>query len=571
MRLFARLLLGAVGVLALTALVLLSVVNRELREQLEQAFIQELEAQARVVAQAVSARPENANLAAPRLGALIDRRVTLIGADGTVLGDTDFDDASLALLDNQGDRPEVRAALEGRTGIARRLSGASQRVEIMVAIPAWPGAVRVAAPLDQVDALVGRNVRTVGLATLAALILGAALLALGSRAIARSVTALTRAVQAAAGGGTPRYPHSGIPEVTELVRAVRSMHEQLAARIGELRRERGETEALLESMVEGVIATDARGRVVVCNAATRRLLGFGPADHVPNLRELFHQRDARDIVERAFAGQSVHGQDVEVGGRSVLATARPLPDGGVVLGLLDITDLKRLQAVRRDFVANVSHELRTPLTSIHGYAETLLAEPAENDTRRRFLRAIYENSNRMRRLVDDLLDLARLEAGGWHPSAEPVTVAVAVTNAWSGFARDAERKGVAFVCDAPAGFQATVDVQALRQILQNLFDNALRHTPEGGTITVTARRVGDEAEIAVADSGSGIPAVHVERVFERFYRVDPGRSREEGGTGLGLAIVKHLVESHGGRVTLESAVGRGTTVRMLFPSVPRGA
>ncbi len=570
MRLFARLLLGAVGVLALTALILLYVVDRQLRHQLEQSFTQELEAQARVVAQAVSARPENLNLTAHRLGALIERRVTLVGADGAVLGDTDFDDASLALLDNHGDRPEVRAALAGRTGVARRVSGATQREEIHVAIPAWPGAVRVTAPIDQVRALVGRNVRTVALAALGALILGTGLLALGSRAIARPVTALTRAVQAAAGGGTPRYPHSGIPEVTELVRAVRSMHEQLTVRIGELRRERSETEALLESMVEGVIATDARGRVVVCNAATRRLLGFGPADRVPNLRELFHQRDARDIVERAFAGQSVHGQDVEVGGRSVLATARPLPDGGVVLGLLDITDLKRLQAVRRDFVANVSHELRTPLTSIHGYAETLLAEHPEDETRRRFIKAIYENTNRMRRLVDDLLDLARLEAGGWHPSAETVSVAGAVTNAWSGFARDAQRKGVAFVNDVPDSFQVAADVQALRQILANLFDNALRYTPADGTISVTASRDRDETEIAVADSGSGIPAAHVERVFERFYRVDPGRSREEGGTGLGLAIVKHLVESHGGRVTLESAVGRGTTVRMRFPDRPRG-
>ena len=566
MRLFARLFLGAVGVLALTALVLLYVVDRQLRSQLEEAFTRELETQARVVSQAVSGRPDNLNLAAHRLGALIDRRVTLVSADGTVLGDTDFDDASLALLENHGARPEIRDALEGRVGVARRVGGATQREELHVAIPAWPGAVRVAAPLDQVHGLVGRNLRNVAFAALGVLLLGTVLLALGSHAVARPVTALTRSVQAAAAGGTPHYPHSGIPEVTELVRAVRSMHEQLTARIGELRRERSETEALLESMVEGVIATDARGRVVVCNAATRRLLGYGPADHVPNLRELFHQRDAREIVDRAFDGESVHGQEVEVGNRSVLATARPLPDGGVVLGLLDITDLKRLQAVRRDFVANVSHELRTPLTSIHGYTETLLDESTAPDARARFLKAIYENTNRMRRLVDDLLDLARLEAGGWHPNAESLAIAAVVANAWGSFARDAERKGVAFVNQVPDGFRATVDLQSLRQILSNLFDNALRHTPTGGTITVTATASGGATEIAVADTGTGIPAAHVERVFERFYRVDPGRSREEGGTGLGLAIVKHLVESHGGRVTLESAVGQGTTVRMHFPN-----
>jgi signal transduction histidine kinase len=245
-------------------------------------------------------------------------------------------------------------------------------------------------------------------------------------------------------------------------------------------------------------------------------------------------------------------------------SARPLEDGGTLLVLSDVTDLRRLEAVRRDFVANVSHELKTPLTAIAGYAETLAAE-ARDSQAIGFAQTIVDNARRMQRLVDDLLDLSRIESGGWQPEPRPVAVETAAREAWRAFAERAAQQNVELetATDTAA---VNSDPEALRQIFTNLFDNALRHTPPGGRIRVSARREGADTVLSVSDTGSGISTEHLPRIFERFYRVDPGRSRKEGGTGLGLAIVKHLVESHGGRVEANSALGRGTTILLYFPT-----
>jgi signal transduction histidine kinase len=246
-----------------------------------------------------------------------------------------------------------------------------------------------------------------------------------------------------------------------------------------------------------------------------------------------------------------------------LISARPLNEGGTLLVLSDVTDVRRLETVRRDFVANVSHELKTPLTAIAGYAETLAAE-AGDEQARKFAGTIVENAQRMQRLVDDLLDLSRIESGSWAPEPKRLGVDAAAREAWAPFAARATERRVQFESSANSS-SVDSDPEALRQILTNLFDNALRHTPAGGRIRVATERADQETVIRVSDTGSGIPADHLPRIFERFYRVDPGRSRQEGGTGLGLAIVKHLVEAHGGRVDAQSELGRGTTIVLYFP------
>ncbi|MEK6687595.1 MAG: ATP-binding protein, partial [Gemmatimonadota bacterium] len=267
-----------------------------------------------------------------------------------------------------------------------------------------------------------------------------------------------------------------------------------------------------------------------------------------------------------MGGEVIQGREGEGAGRVAVASSRPLPAGGLILVLHDLTELRRLETVRRDFVANASHELKTPLTSIAGYAETLLGDDPSPELRRKFLETILANALRMQALVDDQLELARIESGQWHPVTAPVDVAAAIREAWARRQDAAVAAGIGFRVDvAPAASTLAVDREALQQVLGNLFDNAVRHTPRGGEIVARAERLEDSVTIAVSDTGTGIGGEHLPRIFERYYRADPARSREAGGTGLGLSIVKHLVESHGGTVTAESEVGVGTTIRCLFP------
>jgi two-component system phosphate regulon sensor histidine kinase PhoR len=439
---------------------------------------------------------------------------------------------------------------------------------LYVAIPGGPGAIRVAADLSQVDEIVYRAERAVLGAALLALLVGGVLALVAGRSIARPLTGITAAARAIAAGSPPRFPRSGVPDIDALVQALRQMHRQLADRFDELRREQAETAALVESMVEGVIAADERGRIVTANPAARRLLGYDPLDPLPDLAELFRAKAAREVVDAALGGAAVQDREVELDGRSVLLNARPLPAGGAVLVMHDLTELRRLEAVRRDFVANVSHELKTPLTSISGYAETLLSLPPDPEMGRVFLGTILGNARRMQRLVDDLLDLSRIESGRWQPVRTEIDVAAAARESWTEVAARPEPHRMEFTVEVePGAEKLCADLDAVRQVLTNLLENSLRHTPAGGAIACLARREGNGVAVSVRDNGAGITREHLPRIFERFYRADSSRSREEGGTGLGLAIVKHLVEAHGGRVAAESDLGRGTTVTCWFPDV----
>jgi len=387
------------------------------------------------------------------------------------------------------------------------------------------------------------------------------------RSISRPVAELVTTARAIAAGTTPRFPRSRIPDIEALIQALRQMDRQLADRFEALRRERAETAALVDVMTEGVIAADGRGRIVTANAAARRLLGYDPAESLPDLQQLFRVKAAREVVDAVLGGEVVQAREAELDGSLVLMSARQLPSGGALLVLFDQTEIRRLETVRRDFVANVSHELKTPLTSISGYAETILTDQPDPAITRRFLETILNNARRMQRLVDDLLDLSRIESGRWQPEPEPVDVSAAIQDVWSGLAERADAGRIELAVEVDPGADAlVVDPDALRQVLLNLVDNALRYSPAGGRITFRSRRQGDSLVLSVSDTGPGIAREHLPRIFERFYRADRSRSRDEGGTGLGLAIVRHLVEAHGGEVWAESERGRGTTVSCRFPA-----
>jgi two-component system phosphate regulon sensor histidine kinase PhoR len=538
--------MGTLLVLVVSVIVLLWTADVALRGDLEGDVAANLRREAQVVREGLPADPIEAQAWIYRIGQETGYRITLIARDGVVTGESEYASLPLPPLENHRTRPEVQAATRDSLGVSKRRSATVGRELMYVAVPGGPGVVRIAADLKQVDSIVHRATRP--------------------------LTAIGEAARAIAAGASPRFPHSGIRDIDALVQALREMHQELASRFDRLSHERAESAAIVAAMVEGVVAADARGRIVTANPAARQMLGYDAEARLPELQQLFRVRAAREVVRLVTEGSAVASQELGIDGRRLLVTARPLPTGGSVLVLHDLTELRRLEAVRRDFVANVSHELKTPLTSISGYAETLLADRPDARTEEQFLQTILANAQRMQHLVDDLLDLARIESGAWHPTAAAVDLPTVVEDTWQEFAERADKGGVAFRTDiADDAGTLLADPEGVRLVLRNLFDNALRYTPAGGTITF--RSVPSEEGIAleVQDTGSGIPREHLPRVFERFYRVDPSRSRAEGGTGLGLSIVRHTVEAHGGRVSVESDLGAGTQVTCWFPGGPMEA
>jgi signal transduction histidine kinase len=342
------------------------------------------------------------------------------------------------------------------------------------------------------------------------------------------------------------------------------MSEQLSNRLDALHADELLMTAVLESLEEGVLALDERGMVVRINQRARTLLNVSAP--LPFPRELL-PRDAvlRAAAESGLAGITVAPEEVALHDRTVAVAARPLATAGTVITVLDLTVLRRLETIRRDFVANVSHELKTPLTAVSGFAETLLDEGIPPEQRRRFIETIRDNAWRMQRIVDDLLDLSRIESGGWRPNVGRVDVSGVVRDVFAAVQATADAKGLRLVSEIPRdAAMVAADPTAFRQVVSNLVENAVRYTNEG-SVTLRTRLAEAGVWVDVRDTGVGIAPEHVPRIFERFYRVDSARSREQGGTGLGLAIVRHLVDAHGGRVEAASVVGRGTTISVLFP------
>jgi signal transduction histidine kinase len=570
MKLSRRLFASYVGLVAVSTVTLIVAADRSLRSRLIREATVEVTRETAFLARAVDGRHGPAlDALVYRLGRETGRRVTVIDATGLVIADSDFPHNELSQLENHATRPEFAAALHGGTGTDLRRSVSTGRWELKVAMPIAGGAARVSTPLPQVDAVVSDAQNAVLIGGLLALGVGAVLAFGFARSVARPLLVLRDAAQAFAHGTPYTIDARGRDEVGDLARALRSLDENLSRRMGELERERAEMTALISSMVEGVVALDPSGKVTALNPAARGLLKLPSDAPVPGALELFRQRQAREVVERGLEGAETAGQEVELDDRTVLLSSHPLPTGGAVLVLHDITGLKRLESVRRDFVANVSHELKTPLTVIRGYAETLLAEETPPDVRRSFVEKVLANAQRMQQLVDDLLDLSRIESGAWTPKPERLPLAPLVQDVWATLKARADAQRITLRWDLASDAAAiTADPEGARQILLNILDNCVRYTPAGGRVTVRSARAPGAVVIEISDTGVGIPGEHLSRIFERFYRVDPARSRELGGTGLGLSIVKHLVEAHGGRVVAESALGAGTTIRVTLPEAP---
>jgi two-component system phosphate regulon sensor histidine kinase PhoR len=494
---------------------------------------------------------------ADKLGQLLDARVTLIAADGRVLGDSAEPLEGLAALENHATRPEVVAARGSGLGVARRDSATLNIDMLYVAVPVQHPAiafVRVALPLTDIR----QQLRTVLTATLMALglaLVGAAAMAF---VIAGRIGQRVRAIADIAARyrrgdlASPRLDY-GDDELGAVARTLDESVQQLGGRLAELARDRGRMAAILAGMIEGVIVVDAQGRLELVNRAAGEMLKLDEPPIGRHYVETIRHPGITNLVSAALAGGtpgSVELAPPRDPSRTVIARAAPTAAGiahGVVLVLHDITELKRADQIRRDFVANVSHELRTPLTAIRGYVEALSEGDADPEESRRFLDIIMRHALRMERLVKDLLRLARLDAGQEMLEMAACNVRALVQAVVSDLKPALEARGQHVEFDVgPDAETVRADPSKLHDVLRNLVVNASTYAGERTTIQIVARSIGEFIAIDVLDDGPGIPEEDLVRVFERFYRVDKSRARDPGGTGLGLAIVRHLVELHGG-------------------------
>ena len=434
-----------------------------------------------------------------------------------------------------------------------------------------PGSPAVADANRAIDAAFDKAVTEILVAGAISFLFAAIFAGLFTRSVSRPIASLHDVVRSLAAGEQGRRPALAAPgEVGDLGNAVHRLAEHMEARLAALAAEQSILSSLFNALNEGVVAIAPNAQVVRINNIGRRLLSIDrplpfAIDYLPREPTL------RQAISLAMGGTETEPEEVVIGETTLSLTARPLVNGGAIVALFDLTPIRRLEAVRRDFVANVSHELRTPLTIVGGFAETLQDPGLPPKTRAEFAKTILTNTQRMQRIVDELLDLSRIESGHWQPRPQRVRVGEVATDIFARVASRAAAKQISLNLDIATGAEfVEADKTALEQVLMNLVENALRHTSDG-TITIATRPRNDGVILSVVDTGSGIAPEHLPRIFERFYRADLGRSRDAGGPGLGLAIVKHLVDAHGGVVEAVSDVGVGTEIRVFFPRNGSGA
>jgi two-component system, OmpR family, phosphate regulon sensor histidine kinase PhoR len=400
---------------------------------------------------------------------------------------------------------------------------------------------------------------------------------------ASEITKSLRSVRNDLRAGTADFENKFlIKELHDIAAAAATVNRELSGRASLATNTEQQLNAVLDSITEGILQVTAATRFVRANQAARAMLNLPRGIEGQTAKALIRHPDLRLCIERAATGASFEPIEITLDDRHLLVSPRPFRSSslsnqtsGAVIAIVDFTEYRRLESVRRDFVANVSHELKTPLTSIRGYAETLISDDLRREVQLQFLEVVRKNADRIQRIVDDLLDLSRLQSGGWQPELQEVDPVALAEEVWT-TCEDAQRKNITFSVETRCDRDVLADPGGLRQILSNLFDNAIRYTPAGGHVTVVItphRENGNSADpefldMEVIDNGTGIPRESLPRIFERFYRVDPARSRADGGTGLGLSIVKHLAESMSGDVAAESELGKGTTIRVTLPAAP---
>ena len=505
-------------------------------------------------------------------------RVTLVANDGTVLADSDENPAT---MENHRERPEIRTALSAGSGRAVRYSTTLKHKLVYYAIRfdlnnQPPLVMRFSLPVYRLDEGIAEFRKRLWSTSLLILVLTGGVSLYFFRKVSNRIGRLTEfSRRVAEGDFRPMSLERSNDELADLSSTLNQTALRLDKTIRTLTEERNQSAAILASMEEGVLLISTDQRVIFCNSAFCQAAGVTNAHWEGRpVVELIRNSDLLSMIQKALIGNEVIHGEVVVGSirtRSFAVTSAPVQSdaliSGAVMVLHDISEIRRLERARRDFVANVSHEFRTPLTAIRGFAETLLEGALEDsENRRRFIEIIHDHALRLGRLTNDLLRLAQIEAGQLQLEIQPITVASILDPCIETTRVKAAQNGLTLeVQCTPDSPVLLGDLRSLQGVLQEILDNAMRYSSEGGRILVNTAVQESEAVISVSDTGIGIPKADQERIFERFYRTDPARSRESGGTGLGLSIAKHLIEAHGGRIKVESEVGRGSTFYVYLP------
>ena len=512
---------------------------------------------------------------AKRLGEQIGARITIINGDGAVLGDSKEDPAT---LDNHADRPEVIEALSMGTGYSIRYSATLGYQMMYVAVPIQAdgdiaGVARVSLSLAEIDQSLAHlnTIVIVGsaIAAIIAILLAFQILRITTEPV-KKLTQLSRRV--AQGQLDQEIQITSRDEVGELGRAFNQMTARLREMVALITSERDKMGTILSNMDDAIFTVDGDSRITVVNRAAEDIFQV-PQDKAlgRTFIEVVRDHELNGVLQRCLAAEKQQAGAVEMKARKrfLSMTATPLQGGGCLVHIRDLTELRKLETVRRDFISNISHELRTPIASVKALAETLVDGAIDDPSvAKAFLGKINAEADKLAQMVLELGELSRIESGEAALEKNDISIGDAIRHAVDRLKAQADRAGLRVDVDAPADLPRVVsDERRVEQVLVNIIHNAVKFTPSGGRVSISARVQGDSMLVSVSDTGEGIPADDLPRIFERFYKAD--KSRSSGGTGLGLAIAKHIVEAHGGKIWAESIEGKGATFHFTLPLIPR--
>ncbi len=519
---------------------------------------------------------ENLDLLADRLGSKVHARITLLDKNGTVFGDSDLTIQEVEKIENHLTRPEIQAALHQEYGAEVRYSTTVKEELMYVALKTSQGFVRVALPIQVLQQTVTHVKQSVLVAALVALLLGSGAGLFFSRSFSKNIGQILEATKQISKGDFSIKIFPGTrDELGTLAKEINKMTDSLDRQRQELSNEKNQLKTVLDGMIEGVLVTNYRGEIVLLNPALERMMPIDQSSYGKTILECLRNQKIHDSVDQVLTEATPRRENVaaiiDSNEREFIVHTAPLLEVNGKIGAVsvfhDITELRKLEDVRREFVANVSHELKTPLTSIRGYAETLRGGALKEETSAmRFLKKIEDNAIHLQNLVEDILKLSQIESGRMEFHAESFLLAPFLTDLCHEFEERALKRRISFSQQISESLPLlSVDPKVLRQIIGNLIDNAFQYTQEGGKVEITAKAQEKEIALSVTDSGIGISPENLSRIFERFYRVDKAHTRGNGGTGLGLSIVKHLVQAHGWEIKAESQVAKGSTFTVIIP------